>query len=106
MHLFFPFHEAMTSKEELQVKDGAVKPSTIDVVEKSNNQVGKISQVFPRLVCIHMPDHDTRDSPSDEEEKDEEEKYGNHHREWKDQVQLKEEVQREERFKFDARRCE
>uniref|UniRef100_A0A3Q7EUJ5 AP2/ERF domain-containing protein n=1 Tax=Solanum lycopersicum TaxID=4081 RepID=A0A3Q7EUJ5_SOLLC len=55
----------VASKEELQVKDGVVKPSLIDVVEKFSNQVGKISQVFPRLVGIHVPDHDTTDSPRD-----------------------------------------
>lgn len=58
---------ALVSKEELQGKEGVKKGSTIDVVEKSSNQAGEISQVFPRLVCIHAPDHDTTDSSSDEE---------------------------------------
>lgn len=71
---------AMTSKEDLQVKEGVIEPSAIDVVEKSINQVGEISQVFPRLVRIHVPDHDTTDSSSDEEEKDEEEKSEGHER--------------------------
>nr|AIT18388.1 physalis organ size 1 [Physalis lanceifolia]AIT18438.1 physalis organ size 1 [Physalis lanceifolia] len=60
------------------------KPSAIDTVEKSSNQVGEISQVFPRLVRIHAPDHDTTDSSSDEEfepeEKVEEEKSKTHER--------------------------
>nr|AIT18436.1 physalis organ size 1 [Physalis curassavica] len=60
------------------------KPSAIDTVEKSSNQVGEISQVFPRLVRIHAPDHDTTDSSSDEEfepeEKVEEEKSKGHER--------------------------
>ena len=80
MHLFFSFHEAMSSKEDLQVKDGAIKPSAIDVVEKSSNQVRKISQVFTHLVRIHVPDHDTTNLPSDEEDKDEEEKSEGHER--------------------------
>lgn len=60
---------AMASKEELQIKEGVKKPSAFDIVEKSSNQVGEISQVFPRFVRIHVPDHDTTDSSSDEEEK-------------------------------------
>nr|AIT18387.1 physalis organ size 1 [Physalis fuscomaculata] len=60
------------------------KPSAIDTVEKSSNQVGEISQVFPRLVRIHAPDHDPTDSSSDEEfepeEKVEEEKSKGHER--------------------------
>ncbi|XP_055818816.1 uncharacterized protein LOC129887662 [Solanum dulcamara] len=52
---------AMASKEELQVKEGVKKPLATDVVEKSSNQVGKISHVLPRLVRIHVPDHDTTD---------------------------------------------
>ncbi|TMW86729.1 hypothetical protein EJD97_020954 [Solanum chilense] len=71
---------AMTPKEELQVKEGVKEPSVIAVVEKSSNPVGEISQVFPRLVRIHAPDHDTTDSSSDEEEKDEEEKSEGHER--------------------------
>lgn len=73
---FFSFHEAMASKEELQVKEGVKKPLATDVVEKSINQVSEISHVLPRLVRIHVPDHDTTDSSSDEEEKVEEEKSG------------------------------
>lgn len=60
---------AMASKEELQEKEGVKKPSAIDVkVEKSSNQVGEISDVLPSLVRIHVPDHDTTDSSSDESE--------------------------------------
>ncbi|CAN4092522.1 unnamed protein product [Withania somnifera] len=66
--------KAMASKEELQEKEEVNKPSAIGTVEKPSNQVGKISHVLPRLVCIHVPDHDTTDSSSDEEEKAEEEK--------------------------------
>nr|AIT18345.1 physalis organ size 1 [Physalis philadelphica]AIT18396.1 physalis organ size 1 [Physalis philadelphica] len=61
---------AMASKEELQENEEVKKPSAIDTVEKSSNQVGEISQVFPRLVRIHAPDHDTTDSSSDEEEEE------------------------------------
>lgn len=71
---------AMASKEELQEKEEVKKPSAIDIVEKSSNQVGEISHVLPRLVCIHVPDHDTTDSSSDEEEKVEEKKSGGHER--------------------------
>nr|AIT18367.1 physalis organ size 1 [Physalis philadelphica]AIT18418.1 physalis organ size 1 [Physalis philadelphica] len=73
---------AMASKEELQENEEVKKPSAIDTVEKSSNQVGEISQVFPRLVRIHAPDHDTTDSSSDseEEEKVEEEKSKGHER--------------------------
>nr|AIT18346.1 physalis organ size 1 [Physalis philadelphica]AIT18397.1 physalis organ size 1 [Physalis philadelphica] len=73
---------AMASKEELQENEEVKKPSAIDTVEKSSNQVGEISQVFPRLVRIHAPDHDTTDSSSDEEEEDkvEEEKSKGHER--------------------------
>nr|AIT18395.1 physalis organ size 1 [Physalis viscosa]AIT18445.1 physalis organ size 1 [Physalis viscosa] len=72
---------AMASKEELQENEEVKKPSAIDTVEKSSNQVG-ISQVFPRLVRIHAPDHDTTDSSSDEEEEEkvEEEKSKGHER--------------------------
>nr|AIT18375.1 physalis organ size 1 [Physalis philadelphica]AIT18426.1 physalis organ size 1 [Physalis philadelphica] len=60
---------AMASREELQENEEVKKPSaTIDTVEKSSNQVGNISHVLPRLVCIHVPDHDTTDSSSDDEE--------------------------------------
>nr|AIT18358.1 physalis organ size 1 [Physalis philadelphica]AIT18409.1 physalis organ size 1 [Physalis philadelphica] len=73
---------AMASKEELQENEEVKKPS--DTVEKSSNQVGEISQVFPRLVRIHAvtPDHDTTDSSSDEEEEEkvEEEKSKGHER--------------------------
>nr|AIT18356.1 physalis organ size 1 [Physalis philadelphica]AIT18407.1 physalis organ size 1 [Physalis philadelphica] len=73
---------AMASKEELQENEEVKKPSAIDTVEKSSNQVGEISQVFPRLVRIHAPDHDTTDSSSDEEEEEkvEEEKSKGHER--------------------------
>nr|AIT18392.1 physalis organ size 1 [Physalis pruinosa]AIT18442.1 physalis organ size 1 [Physalis pruinosa] len=73
---------AMASKEELQENEEVKKPSAIDTVEKSSNQVGEISQVFPRLVRIHRPDHDTTDSSSDEEEEEkvEEEKSKGHER--------------------------
>nr|AIT18349.1 physalis organ size 1 [Physalis philadelphica]AIT18400.1 physalis organ size 1 [Physalis philadelphica] len=73
---------AMASKEELQENEEVKKPSAIDTVEKSSNQVGEISKVFPRLVRIHAPDHDTTDSSSDEEEveKVEEEKSKGHER--------------------------
>nr|AIT18351.1 physalis organ size 1 [Physalis philadelphica]AIT18402.1 physalis organ size 1 [Physalis philadelphica] len=74
---------AMASKEELQENPEVKKPSAIDTVEKSSNQVGEISQVFPRLVRIHAPDHDTTDSSSfdeEEEEKVEEEKSKGHER--------------------------
>lgn len=71
---------AMASKEELQEKEEVKKPSAIDIDEKSGNQVGEISHVLPRLVCIHVPDHDTTDSSSDEEEKVEEKKSGGHER--------------------------
>nr|WMP39818.1 CRF8 [Physalis pubescens] len=72
----------MASKEELQENEEVKKPSAIDTVEKSSNQVGEISQVFPRLVRIHAPDHDTTDSSSDEEEEEkvEEEKSKGHER--------------------------
>nr|AIT18381.1 physalis organ size 1 [Physalis philadelphica]AIT18431.1 physalis organ size 1 [Physalis philadelphica] len=72
---------AMASKEELQENEEVKKPSAIDTVEKSSNQVGEISQVFPRLVR-HAPDHDTTDSSSDEEEEEkvEEEKSKGHER--------------------------
>nr|AIT18354.1 physalis organ size 1 [Physalis philadelphica]AIT18405.1 physalis organ size 1 [Physalis philadelphica] len=68
------------SKEELQENEEVKKPSAIDTVEKSSNQVGEISQVFPRLVRIHAPDHDTTDSSEEEEEKVEEEKSKGHER--------------------------
>nr|AIT18389.1 physalis organ size 1 [Physalis mendocina]AIT18439.1 physalis organ size 1 [Physalis mendocina] len=73
---------AMASKEELQENEEVKKPSAIDTVEKSSNKVGEISQVFPRLVRIHAPDHDTTDSSSDEEEEEkvEEEKSKGHER--------------------------
>nr|AIT18364.1 physalis organ size 1 [Physalis philadelphica]AIT18415.1 physalis organ size 1 [Physalis philadelphica] len=73
---------AMASKEELQENEEVKKPSAIDTVEPSSNQVGEISQVFPRLVRIHAPDHDTTDSSSDEEEEEkvEEEKSKGHER--------------------------
>nr|AIT18391.1 physalis organ size 1 [Physalis peruviana]AIT18441.1 physalis organ size 1 [Physalis peruviana] len=73
---------AMASKEELQENEEVKKPSAIDTVEKSSNQVGEISQVFPRLVRIHAPDHQTTDSSSDEEEEEkvEEEKSKGHER--------------------------
>nr|AIT18357.1 physalis organ size 1 [Physalis philadelphica]AIT18408.1 physalis organ size 1 [Physalis philadelphica] len=73
---------AMASKEELQENEEVKKPSAIDTVEKSSNQVGEISQVFPRLVRIHAPEHDTTDSSSDEEEEEkvEEEKSKGHER--------------------------
>nr|AIT18374.1 physalis organ size 1 [Physalis philadelphica]AIT18425.1 physalis organ size 1 [Physalis philadelphica] len=73
---------AMASKEELQEKEEVKTPSAIDTVEKSSNQVGNISHVLPRLVCIHVPDHDTTDSSSDEEEEEkvEEEKSKGHER--------------------------
>nr|AIT18366.1 physalis organ size 1 [Physalis philadelphica]AIT18417.1 physalis organ size 1 [Physalis philadelphica] len=73
---------AMASKEELQENEEVKKPSAIDTVQKSSNQVGEISQVFPRLVRIHAPNHDTTDSSSDEEEEEkvEEEKSKGHER--------------------------
>nr|AIT18377.1 physalis organ size 1 [Physalis philadelphica]AIT18448.1 physalis organ size 1 [Physalis philadelphica] len=72
---------AMASREELQENEEVKKPSAIDTVEKSSNQVGNISHVLPRLVCIHVPDHDTTDSSSDdEEEKVEEDKSKGHER--------------------------
>nr|AIT18363.1 physalis organ size 1 [Physalis philadelphica]AIT18414.1 physalis organ size 1 [Physalis philadelphica] len=77
---------AMASKEELPQEnvEEVQKPSAIDTVEKSSNQVGEISQVFPRLVRIkHAPDHDTDSSSSfdeEEEEKVEEEKSKGHER--------------------------
>ncbi|KAK4339141.1 hypothetical protein RND71_040603 [Anisodus tanguticus] len=71
---------AMASKEELQDKEGVKKASGIDVVKRSTNQVGEISDVLPHLVRIHVPDHDTTDESSDEEEKVEEEKSEGHER--------------------------
>nr|AIT18371.1 physalis organ size 1 [Physalis philadelphica]AIT18422.1 physalis organ size 1 [Physalis philadelphica] len=72
---------AMASREELQENEEVKKPSAIDTVEKPSNQVGNISHVLPRLVCIHVPDHDTTDSSSDdEEEKVEEDKSKGHER--------------------------
>nr|AIT18370.1 physalis organ size 1 [Physalis philadelphica]AIT18421.1 physalis organ size 1 [Physalis philadelphica] len=71
---------AMASKEELQENEEVKKPSAIDTVEKSSNQVGEISQVFPRLVRIHAPDHDTTDSSSDEEEEEKVEEEKGHER--------------------------
>ena len=42
--------------------------------------MGKNFQAFTHVVRIHVPGHDTTDSPRDEEDKDEEEKSEGHER--------------------------
>ncbi|XP_016500454.1 uncharacterized protein LOC107818896 isoform X1 [Nicotiana tabacum] len=61
--------QTMASQEKYQKKEAVEKPPEIDVVEKSNNQVGESSGALPHLVRIHVTDRDATDSSSDEEEK-------------------------------------
>ncbi|KAF3671319.1 putative protein kinase 2B, chloroplastic-like [Capsicum annuum] len=75
---FVVFHEAMASKDKLKENEAVTKPSEIDKVEKSTNQVGESSVVLPRVVRIYMPDSDATDSSSDEKERPQGEKSKRH----------------------------
>ena len=112
---FVLFHEFMTSKDELKENEAVKKPSEIDRVKNSTNQVGKNFVVLPRVVRICMPDSDATDSFSDEEEKLQGEKSKRHERtcikeiiieNGKTRVISKKTSKREERYKASLRKCE